>query len=463
MEKILLTIKSHIGLVVSSVVAVAAAAVFIVIALTKTQYRTIQIYEMEGTATIEREGAGMIEATENLYLESGDRVTVPDGSTMRLKLDDDKYVMVEENSELTIVAEGTKEDSLTSIKLEKGAITNEIRKMLSEKSSYEVTTPNAVMAVRGTVFRVAVWVDENGVLYTRVDTFEGLVTVNRILPDGTIQEEDAQILAGNDVIIYMDDKVTEYLTQSEKIKYEDLPLPVLTFLKDCIESGRELVGITEEELIVLIEDKETPLAAGTSSDEEGTGDAETSNTSEGLGESDSEPGSDSDSDTDGDDGETTGQSAAQNDGRGSGQAGNADQTQDADLAQQIPVEDLTVAEPEQEVQQEEQQTTTQTQSSSSSSSSGSSSSSSSDSNDDSSSEDTSSDDSTYTVTFLRGRDGSETFCTKTVTAGGTVSKPKLQPTASGDWVVSSEENEFAPFNFSQAITEDTTVTWQPEN
>ena len=436
MEKILLTIKSHIGLVVSSIVAVVAAAVFIFIALTKTQYRTIQIYEMEGTATIEREGTGTIEATENLYLESGDRVTVPDGSTMRLKLDDDKYVMVEENSELTIVAEGTKKDSLTSIKLEKGAITNEIRKMLSEKSSYEVTTPNAVMAVRGTVFRVAVWVDENGVLYTRVDTFEGLVTVRRILPDGTIQEEDAQILAGNDVIIYMDDKVTEYLTQSEKIKYEDLPLPVLTFLKDCIDSGREIVGITEEELIVLIEDKETPLAAGTSSNEEGTGDAETSNTSEGSGESDS----DSDSDTEGDDGETTGQSAAQNNGRESGQAGNADQTQDADQTQQPPVEETIVAEPE----QEEQQTTTQTQSFDSSSSSGSSSSSDSSSDDESSSGDTSSGE--HTVTFMLGN---VEFATQAVKDGEKATEPILQPAGRGSW----------NFDFSTEITEDTEIYW----
>lgn len=444
MEKILLTIKSHIGLVVSSVVAVVAAAVFIFIALTKTQYRTIQIYEMEGTATIEREGTGTIEATENLYLESGDHVIVPGGSTMRLKLDDDKYVMVEENSELTIVAEGTKEDSLTSIKLEKGAITNEIRKMLSEKSSYEVTTPNAVMAVRGTVFRVAVWVDENGVLYTRVDTFEGLVAVRRILPDGTIQEEDAQILAGNDVIIYMDDKVTEYLTQPEKIKYEDFPLPVLTFLKDCMDSGRELVGITEEELIVLIEDKETPLAAGALSDGEGTGDAETSNISGGSGESDSGSGSDSDSDTDRDDDETTGQSAAQNNGRGSGQAGNADQTQDADQTQQIPVEDTTVPEPEQEVQQEEQQTTTQMQSSDNSSSSGSSSSSDSSSDDESSSEDTSSDE--HTVTFMCG---SDVFATQTVKDGEMAKKPILQPYNIGSW----------DFNFSTAITEDTEIYW----
>ena len=71
---------------------------------------------------------------------------------MRLKLDDDKYILVEENSILTIVAEGTKEDSKTAIHLEQGAITNEIQNKLNPNSSYEVTTPNSVMAVREPYF-----------------------------------------------------------------------------------------------------------------------------------------------------------------------------------------------------------------------------------------------------------------------------------------------------------------------
>ena len=49
----------------------------------------------------------MMEAVENLYLESGDRITVSGDSYIRLKLDDDKYIMVEENSVLAIIAEGT--------------------------------------------------------------------------------------------------------------------------------------------------------------------------------------------------------------------------------------------------------------------------------------------------------------------------------------------------------------------
>ena len=69
-------------------------------------YRSILIYELEGSADIEREGSGNIRAAEDLYLESGDRLTVADNSSVRLKLDDDKYVMAEENSVLSVEAVG---------------------------------------------------------------------------------------------------------------------------------------------------------------------------------------------------------------------------------------------------------------------------------------------------------------------------------------------------------------------
>ena len=92
-------------------------------------YRSILIYELQGSADIEREGAGNIKAAEDLYLESGDRLTVADGSSMRLKLDDDKYVMVEENSVLAIEAAGNEADSKTRIQLEQGAVTSEIPRM----------------------------------------------------------------------------------------------------------------------------------------------------------------------------------------------------------------------------------------------------------------------------------------------------------------------------------------------
>lgn len=257
MEKKLISGKL-IGLIAASAVVVIALVVGLVIHFRKSEdtYRSIQIYKLDGTATIERESIGAIDAVENLYLESGDRIRVDAKSSMRLKLDDDKYILVEENSILSIVAEGTKTDSKTSIHLEQGAITNEIQSKLNENSSYDVTTPNSVMAVRGTVFRVEITVNEKGEIYTKVSVFGGKVSSRLILPDGTMKEEDVLIEGGDEVIIHMDTDITEYLSGPQSIDYEELPVQTLEFLLDVMETGTQLEGITAEEIKILLHERE---------------------------------------------------------------------------------------------------------------------------------------------------------------------------------------------------------------
>ena len=427
--------KTQIGIIAAVVAVIAAIVVFLVMRFTRSEdvYRSIQIYEVEGTASVDREGIGAMEAVENLYLESGDRITVSSGSYMRLKLDDDKYILVEENSVLSIEAEGTKQDSLTTIRLEQGAVTNEIRNPLSEKSSYEVITPNSVMAVRGTVFRVAISSDENGILYTKVDTFEGAVGVSRILPDGSIQEEDAQIPGGNEVIVYMDEQITEYLSAPQEIRYEELPVQTLSFLKDSSDSGREIVGVSGESLETLITEKKEqeaaePEAIADGSVPEGAAEDETPENAELIPEEELlEPS--------GEENQTAGQTLEQNVMQGAEEAAQViDQTQ----LQPVDPEEQVVTEEEQKQEQVMTQVTEPEKS-------GGSSNSDSDSDDDSSSE---SEPSTYTVTFKRS-DGS-VFGKQTVQAGGTAATPTLQPAASGKW----------DFDFTQEITADTEIIWK---
>ena len=423
--------KTQIGIIAAVVAVIATIAVFLVMRFERSDdaYRSIQIYEVEGTASVDREGIGAMEAVENLYLESGDRITVSGGSYMRLKLDDDKYILVEENSVLSIEAEGTKQDSLTTIRLEQGAVTNEIRNPLSEKSTYEVITPNSVMAVRGTVFRVAISSDENGVLYTKVDTFEGAVGVSRILPDGSIQEEDAQIPGGNEVIVYMDEQITEYLSAPQEIRYEELPVQTLSFLKDSSDSGREIVGVSRESLETLITEKKEQEAAEQEAAADGivpedAAENETAENTEQVSEEElSEPS--------GEENQTAGQTIDQNALQGPEEAGQAiDQTQ----LQPIDPEEQVVTEEEQTKEQVTTQVTEPEKSDSSSSSD--------------SDDKPSSDQSSYTVTYRRS-DGS-VFGKQTVQAGGTAATPTLQPAASGQW----------DFDFTQAITEDTVINWE---
>ena len=216
------------------------------------EYRQIQIYKIDGTATVERQGSNM-DAYENMQLQSGDIIETIKDSYLQLKLDEDKYILVEPESKISLQATGNSVDSKTSIYLEKGAIVNQLDNPLSEDSSYEVTTPNSTMAVRGTTFRVEITYDENGESYAKVAVYGGKVECNLVFPDGTIAEP-VMVEKGTEVLVWGDDVESDYIG-SGNTSYEELQLKVIDFLGVIIDSGEEL-SISKEELEVLKETKE---------------------------------------------------------------------------------------------------------------------------------------------------------------------------------------------------------------
>lgn len=231
---------------ICAAVAVIAVAMIVLLSNREETFRSILVYDVEGNAVIERETVGSMDAAENLYLESGDRVSVAADSSMRMKLDDDKYVMAEANTIFSVEAEGTDADSRTKICLEQGAITNEIQHPLSEGSQYETSTPNSVMAVRGTIYRVELYVDENGDQNTKLCCFQGKVGTKPILPDGTCGEE-VLVPAGSELIVYKDGTMGEI----KDIAYDELPAQAVENLIRLSESGQSLTGISLEDLTQL--------------------------------------------------------------------------------------------------------------------------------------------------------------------------------------------------------------------
>ncbi len=210
-------------------------------------YRSILVYELEGKAEIEREKTGSISAAENIYLESGDTLTVAPDSYMRLKLDDDKYIMVEENTVLSIEAAGNEDDSKTKIQLVKGAITSEIQNPLSADSEYEVTSPNSVMAVRGTIFRVETGTVQGDTPCTKTSVFSGKVSMGVRLEDGTVGDS-VFIAAGEEGYGEGSDAI-----ESNGIDFSALPPQAIRVLQDLLEQGAPVQGITKSELDKLAE------------------------------------------------------------------------------------------------------------------------------------------------------------------------------------------------------------------
>ena len=237
-----------ITICIGAAAVVIAVAVAVLLSRKEETFRSIMVYDVEGSAVIERESVGSLNAAENLYLESGDRVSVAQDSSMRMKLDDDKYVMAEADTIFSVEAEGTDENSRTRICLEQGAITNEIQHPLSDGSQYETSTPNSVMAVRGTIYRVELYKDENGEQNTKLCCFQGKVGTKPILPDGTYGEE-VLVAAGSELIVHSDGT----MEGPEDIAYEQLPEQAVQNLLDMSENGQALTGIAAEDLKQLAE------------------------------------------------------------------------------------------------------------------------------------------------------------------------------------------------------------------
>lgn len=184
-------------------VAVAGTVTAVVIANSSADntYRVLKVFELSGSAVVSRQGAGDLNAYVGMNLESGDTLSVNSGSTLRISMDGDKYVLLDEGTVLELVAEGSPSDSRTSLNLKEGTILNELTTSLSANSSYEVSTPKATMAVRGTSFMVSVKKNEDGSYIIETDTFHGKVEAMLLGADGKPTGESAMIPAGKRVTI----------------------------------------------------------------------------------------------------------------------------------------------------------------------------------------------------------------------------------------------------------------------
>ena len=228
-----------VGAVLAAVVA--AVAGFVILKGGKQEsYRSIMVYQVNGSASITRERVGAMDAYENLMLLSGDIVEVAQDSNIRLKLDDDKYLLAEPDTVLCIRAEGDADNSKTYIDLQKGSVTNEIQNKLGSGSSYEVNTPNSIMAVRGTVFRVALAQGKDGEFETKIDVFDGAVKVNPVLPDGTVLEAEAAVEAGKEITIGAEQISSGQISEPVDIDYENLPPVMQEYLIELSQKEQAL-------------------------------------------------------------------------------------------------------------------------------------------------------------------------------------------------------------------------------
>lgn len=188
-------------IIAACAVAAVSAVVAAIILNSEEAYRVIKVFELNGSAIVARENTGDIDAYAGMNLESGDVLSVEKSSTLQISLDSDKYILLDGGTVLRLIAQGTAAGSKTVIDLQEGTILNEIKNSLSANSSYEVNTPKATIAVRGTTFKVTTKENPDGSFVTDLYTTENTVSVQLFDENGAQKGEEIYVPEGGAVTI----------------------------------------------------------------------------------------------------------------------------------------------------------------------------------------------------------------------------------------------------------------------
>jgi ferric-dicitrate binding protein FerR (iron transport regulator) len=130
-----------------------------------------------------------VAATNQPSIQVGDELRTGPNAEIYLGVPDGSYVVVSENSKFTV--QDFWSGNLKSImNLMMGQVHFYIKKLGGQPNPYSVTTPTALIAVRGTIFDVIVDSDKN----TEVQCTEGQVKVENIAGDEVILDRGFKTL-----------------------------------------------------------------------------------------------------------------------------------------------------------------------------------------------------------------------------------------------------------------------------
>lgn len=176
------------------------------------------VIAVEGVVGVVRTGIpGQKDLVIGDRLSQNDVVQALNGTAM-IKFADQSRLLLKENSTIRMASLQFYDSSQlveTRIELLKGRVNSQVEKMTDNKSVYEVYTPAAVAAVRGTQFRVSRTADSKDNVVMSTELLSGNLDINN-------DTQSVNITAGQAVI------ATENLGISAPIKLLSRPLVVLS-------------------------------------------------------------------------------------------------------------------------------------------------------------------------------------------------------------------------------------------
>ena len=173
---------------IAALIIVIITAVSLSLAFGGETLRNLTISDIQGTVVIIR-GQKQLYAGKKTVLQSGDVVNTDKNSTVRIRIDADKYIAIEPESAVYVYYTGVSDKGDVSVNIARGAVTCQLNKPLKKNETFQVKTPNTAVNVRGTVFRTEFefadkYMGYENVMLTHVQNFDGSVMLQLYGTDG---------------------------------------------------------------------------------------------------------------------------------------------------------------------------------------------------------------------------------------------------------------------------------------
>lgn len=158
------------------------------LSILKHQPASAMVATLHGSAELLRAGTGKTEPLQaGTALRNGDRIKTGADSNLTLQFADGSRLLVQSNSDVlmdSLSAWGTTGMVDTSVRLQSGRVDTRVKPARGPGSRYQIITPAAVAAVRGTDFRVSA---ETGKPVMRSEVTEGSVGVGNTGKSTTVK------------------------------------------------------------------------------------------------------------------------------------------------------------------------------------------------------------------------------------------------------------------------------------